>query len=123
MLRLGPALVLAAISAAAAPQKSYEAVCRDLVKSGNGSAAAVCERCRELYPKTKRCKAPAPVEGNLLVALCQTSFVNGDIEKARDYCRQCQTLDPASKACAAVSKKLDVMPEPSPELKKLQGGQ
>jgi hypothetical protein len=119
MFRLG---LLLALSAGAVAQKSYEAVCRDLVKAGNGAAAAVCERCRELYPETKRCKAPAQEGSNLLVALCQTSFVNGDIEKARDYCRQCQTLDPASKACAAVAKKLGTIPEPSPELKKLQGG-
>lgn len=123
MLRLGPLLALVAVPAGAATQKSYEAVCRDLTKARHESAAAVCGRCAELFPKARRCKASAPAGGNLLVTLCETSYANGDIQKARDYCRQCQTLDPASKACGDVLKKLAAIPEPSPELKKLQGGQ
>lgn len=109
MSRLLLALLLAA-PAAAAGRRSYEAVCRDLLESGHDSAAAVCARCAELFPASKACKAAAakarPQGGNLLVTLCETSWSNGDVEKARDFCGQCVGLDPENKACAAVLKKL-----------------
>lgn len=93
---------------------AYEVVCADMRERGVSGAERVCLYCLKLEPGNPACRSSAPAgarkapkrgaKSNLLQDLCVTSFQNGDLVKAADFCAQCLAADRSDASCFATKK-------------------